>query len=154
MKKQFIINLRLFLAELALKSNILSNDIHVENILVNYDDNEILEIVNKLESQNEVNNLQEFLGLVIIGVISLITYIKTKAEKARKELFDKQFNTCNHLTGKMKKTCFDDLRIKANLKKLNVLKDGMKKCDQIKDSYKCKKLLKVEIDKLSKKVKL
>ena len=91
---------------------------------------------------------------MIFGAIAFSRYIKTKTEKFRKEYFESHKHECGHLIGKQKERCIADLKRQSNEKKISELKKYMKKCDKTKDPYKCKQLMKMEIKKISRKIKL
>lgn len=154
MKNDIIINYRLFLAELAMQSNKLSEKT-VDDILVKYDDDKIVDIINKLDKiRNDGNNLQEFIGLTIIGVISLLSYMKKKAEKARDLYYKEHVKFCDHLIGDEKKKCLKDLKRKSQSIKVSYFKNNIKRCENTNDPARCRKLMKLELSKLSKKIKL
>jgi len=152
MKQENILASRLFLAELATNSDILPSEL-VDEILVEYSDRKILSIMEMMEDKCH-NQINEGIGLMIVGVIAWITYAKRKAEKAKEEMFNSQSKMCDHLIGKAKKDCLDNLRKNSNEKQIFTLNKYMKDCSKLKDSEDCKYQMKAEISKLKRKIKL
>ena len=143
---------RLFLAELATYSDLLPSKL-TDEILVEYSDKKILSIVDRLEEKS-FNQINEGIGLLIVGITAWISYAKRKAEKARESMVSSQNKMCDHLIGKEKADCIKNNTKNANEKKLSIMKKYMKDCSKLKDPEKCKYMMNTEIMKMKRKISL
>jgi len=152
MNKEYNMACRLFLAELATYSDLFPSTL-TDEILVEYSDEKILSIIEKLEDRS-YNQINEGIGLLIIGITAWIAYAKRKAEKAREMMVSSQNKMCDHLIGKEKEECIKNNKKNANEKKIAVMKKYMKDCSKLKDPEKCKYMMNAEIMKMKRKISL
>jgi len=155
---EFINNLRLTLVEMAMKSDVIPVK-SVDDILINYDNKKILNIVSKLDGIDisevtENSHINEVIILLVMGVVAYVNHSKAKANEKYKEFLKNNSNSCEHLIGKEKKICEKYLRRKAKEKKIATLEQLSDQCGKTKDPKKCKMLMKLEIKKLKSKVRL
>jgi len=151
MNNEYAMACRLFLAELSTYSDLFPTKL-TDEILVEYSE-KILSIVEKLEEKS-YNQINEGIGLLIVGITAWIAYAKRKAEKAKEAMVSSQNKMCDHLIGKEKEDCIKNNIKNADEKKMSVMKKYMKDCSKLKDPEKCKYHMKSEIMKMSRKIKL
>ena len=148
---EYMINNRLFIAELITLSNKIPQET-IKNILIEYNDKKIINIINQLDDLNN-NNLQEFIGLMIVGGIAFYNYLKTKSEKIKEKVLLDDIYQCNELKkSDAKKSCLKKLKIQSYQKQIDYLRNNIVSCDKIKDPDRCKSLVNLEIQKISKKL--
>ncbi len=152
MDKKDILSYRKFLAEIASESDLLPKELFNE-IMFSYSDKKIIAITERMIDKSD-NQINEGIGMLIVGITAWIAYAKRKAQNARDDMIESQAKSCDHLIGDEKKRCLDDLRKNSNEKQIATMKKYMKKCDKIRDPEKCKYEMKKEIYRMKRKIKL